>query len=90
MNPITLHYENNSVFVACKGCTRRSSTCRAGCEEYAKEAILSAMIDAQRCKEARYREDSYRQMEERAMRVYKNTPKSERKYLRNNTYIKSR
>lgn len=55
----------------CKDCAKRSFDCHIGCEDYAAEVILSAVLATEKKKQTAFREDTYTLAERRAQMNYR-------------------
>lgn len=76
-------------FKACKDCAKRCEGCHSGCEEYAKEVILGAILEDEDRKRSAMRQDEYAVLESRAVKIANSTPEAN-KAMRKNGYIRRR
>ena len=83
LNARSKHYE------ACYECANRREGCHSDCEEYAKEVILGAILDAEDKKISAMRKDEYAVREQKAMRIANSCPAAN-KVMRKSGYIRNR
>lgn len=76
-------------FKGCENCKKRSEGCHSGCEDYAKEVILGAIIASEEKKKRKERDDRYEVAEKRAVRIAKSSPEMA-KQMRKNPYVRRR
>lgn len=80
--------DRSQFYNACNGCQKRTEGCHGSCEEYAKEVILGALLEASERKERAKRDDEFALSAKRAWRVIKSNPRC-KKYKLNNGYVRN-
>ena len=82
--------EKSKHYKCCANCGKRRVECHIGCEDYAKEVILGAILTAEEKTEKAKQEDSYNVYERRIVRIAKRSGSSSKKTMRKNRMMHKR